>query len=1026
MVPMGHVEHHDGNLHAKSQGPEQLALIRRTSTARSEVDIPIPVPEASLSHVLSIVALFRGEGADTKSDNAPTELAQREWMLPTFLRSFTHYDYRAVLEEVSEAKDPQTCAWIFDTEEMKRWTRSHNPPIQVLWFTGHPGIGKTTLASHVVEKLRVPQELGIDLSSMVIYSFCHYQKNYTPSMVLSVAIHQILHENPILQRFAFQEDVLECFGSSHNRIMKGKHRSSSTLWRLFNALVNHSGLGVVFFVIDAFNLLDEAGQIELAGLFCRRSQDRNNRTELKLFITTLPGNHTSTIMSKWLAKCQDTLQHMEAIQHEAMLSQDIENFIRREKARIKSVQGYLKPELDLVDAHLATYEQKSFLPVSLYFKQLEKSRPKDIGEVLLGVSQDLSIFYRNLVSQFPPELLSVRSALMTFVTYAFRPFDIEELAFACRWEEYGLEMTSPFAPEQKNPLDAEYIHRTKVDAERYFPLLKIRQGVASFFHDSIREYITKRAAGSKEFLILGCEEAHSQLALLCIKTILYKSKLQTPESWTSSSSNPRLNPTDHVFLSYALQFWLKHLREAVRPDASIANIDKSLLSAVKDMVQLWSSRSSAKGFREVMLAEYDITHGTEGPLQDLTPLEVLSAFGLEPFLRLYVSVLPTDTLRRMSRFVGKAINLSIQGGHHGCLEILRSSFNITSLEGDQYKTVIADSARSGGANMLEKVLMLRRSTILELVDALIAAFMNGNEKSLHQLVKDRSVFLDRNHFGMNALHVLFAYKFAALDTAHSAKPVIKVCLAICEYLIDQGISISSRDSSGYTALHWACRSTVFCVRAVIEFLVSRGADVYDRCLSGLTSLHLAAYYAKSSDALECLLQLGTNDLLGVASLGRMTPLHWAITRPSQTMEGSDISYEVIEFLLRHGADIRAPNSRGITALEWGGQHRGVMLQDIYSGLQGVDLISISYNPNTGVAMLWAAWADVNPEMLIQVVQAFSERSDEGTSMPRLEASTSAPRLEPSINAAHPTQTRKSFRKQLKRIQRFLMPHKRAV
>ncbi|KAH6866192.1 ankyrin repeat-containing domain protein, partial [Thelonectria olida] len=137
------------------------------------------------------------------------------------------------------------------------------------------------------------------------------------------------------------------------------------------------------------------------------------------------------------------------------------------------------------------------------------------------------------------------------------------------------------------------------------------------------------------------------------------------------------------------------------------------------------------------------------------------------------------------------------------------------------------------------------------------------------------------------------------------------------YLIDNGVSASSRDNYGFTALHWACRSSAFCQIGIIEFLVARGADPHAQNITGLTPLHLAAFYSRNIEALQCLLELGTNNLLGVASRGRMTPLHWAVGRPTRRdTEGEDSTKAVIEFLLRRGADIRAQNLRGITPLEW--------------------------------------------------------------------------------------------------------------
>lgn len=1004
---------------------DMIGQVRRTNSTNSEVDIALP--EFSGRQLISLIMGSRA-GADNYGGAIPQELLNNEWMLPSFLKSFKHYDYRADLEEISETRDPYTFQWVFGTEEMEWFAADRDALVEILWLTGHPGIGKSTLASYVVHELHSPEEVGFKNSSVVLYSFCHYQRNYTPSMVLAVAIHQVLYRYPDSQRFALNEDIRECVGSTQNHIRKAKHRGSWTLWRLLNVLINHIGVDEVYFVIDAFNVLEEDAQKELLSRFATKAPGKKTKTKLKLFITSTPSIHAKNMQVQWSTKCPDTLKVMDATKYEDEFDRDIEDLIARETKRIKEVQGYSKANCDLIDAHLSTYEHKRFLPVKLYFKQLEVNSPKKVGEILHNVSRDISSLYENLVKQLPEQLLSDRSSLVTFITYAYRTLSIQELAFSCKLDELGIDQKVPFAPEKENPLKSEYIKMIRIEAERYFPMLKIRQDQVTFFHDSIRQYVLARTSETHDSLISSPVEAHTQLALLCIRTILYKSELQTPESWRSSSVR-RLIPNEHVFLSYAMQFWLKHVQQAVPNDTPIDKLDKRLLGAVKDMIRLWSASSSAVGFREVMLAEFNMTHDFGSAIHDLTPLEVLSALGLEPFLRLFVTVLHPS--RSVNRCVENAVKLAIKGGHDGCFSILKETFDITSLEGDQYENVLIDSARSGRPHMIEEVRKLRLLKITEMVEALIASFVNGDQEFLSALTRDKSIFSERNHFGMNALHAVFAYASGKqTNDINKGKWRIGAYVAICGYLIENGVRVSSRDNYGHTPLHWACRDRNFCTRPIIEFLVSRGASVFDCTLSGLTAFHFAAYYAQDTDALQCLIELGTNSLLGVASRGRMSPLHWAITRPKGFDDDSTTS--VMEFLLRHGADIRAENLGGISPLEWGGVYRGELLQVLYSGLQGVDLISISitYNPNTAVAIYWAAWSDVDLETLEDLAPALHVEDVtrvlepvQGTSMPL------SPRIQLLGAQIHPAvssraelvsqqvtpQARRRFRERLKHI-----------
>lgn len=135
---------------------------------------------------------------------------------------------------------------------------------------------------------------------------------------------------------------------------------------------------------------------------------------------------------------------------------------------------------------------------------------------------------------------------------------------------------------------------------------------------------------------------------------------------------------------------------------------------------------------------------------------------------------------------------------------------------------------------------------------------------------------------MTALHAIFAYhKEGVTDRVLVSSPsAIGVTLAICGFLIENGVSVSLRDNYGFTALHWAYRSDHLCQKEVIEFLLERGADLHAQSITGLTPLHLAAYCSRNTDALQCLLNWSANNrLLGITSRGRMSPLHWAVSRP---------------------------------------------------------------------------------------------------------------------------------------------------
>lgn len=109
----------------------------------------------------------------------------------------------------------------------------------------------------------------------------------------------------------------------------------------------------------------------------------------------------------------------------------------------------------------------------------------------------------------------------------------------------------------------------------------------TFFHDSLRDFFLQCADHEANFLVTSHEEVHTQLSLICIETILYKSTFQVPEIWQhDADSKYGLLINKHIFLSYAIGFWLMHFQQAVPNGTSIECINKQLIIAVKGIIDL--------------------------------------------------------------------------------------------------------------------------------------------------------------------------------------------------------------------------------------------------------------------------------------------------------------------------------------------------------------------------------------------------------------------------------------------------------
>ncbi|KAK0710047.1 hypothetical protein B0T26DRAFT_874976 [Lasiosphaeria miniovina] len=729
---------------------------------------------------------------------------------------------------------------------------------------------------------------------------CHHQKNYSASMVISTLIHQLLRQYHTLQAFAYETDKLDCLGSNKSSIMKGKHRSASILWHLLFEMIQNSGMNMIYIIIDALNECQEGSANEL---------------------------------SQWNTKYPGTFLHMSALDFDNQINGDIKNFVRMEMKRIRRLRGYSGSEVERIEKQLAENESKNFLAVSLIFKQLEKVAPSQLDGVLDGVSNDLGEFYRSLVSKLPAHLRSEPSSLVTRVMYSRRPFTLAELAYAIDGQQRG-------AGSQKVVADDD-ISRARSRIEMFFPALKIHQNnTLSFFHYTIRDFILKQASfGRTNFFVSSGKTGHRDLAILCLREIIIRCGMEVAPCYTS----PRLQESvvsSHTFLSYAIHFWHMHLREAVPPDTPVDQIYSEAVVSVKDLVELWKDPKT-KNYRQLMISCCGLKT-LEHRDSDPVPLEILSAIGAEPMLRLYLRKCEeAATIPVVRPYAARVIGVAIKEGNEDVLATLLDAFEISSLDGEEYATALQDSAWSGKPRIVERVRKLRRNRTRQVISALIAAFIQGEQASLDHLAEDGSLFVDRNHFGMTALHALFAYDKTdsnPIGQQNYAK-AMGIVRAIASYLLQHG------------------------------FLVSRGAEPHHQNITGLTPLHLAAYRTRNADAIKCLLELGGSSLISKVSHGVMTPLHWAMTRRSPVMvlhDGweAEYTYEIIRTLLRAGANPLAVNRWGLTAVEYARMCR-YDWQWIFAGLDGVDYISITYSASPQ-ELMWQAWHRVDDVVAVSI------------------------------------------------------------
>ncbi|KAH0541695.1 hypothetical protein FGG08_003858 [Glutinoglossum americanum] len=900
--------------------PQPPGQLIRRDTAVSSVDIPL-LPEA-----VSLSALGVGEQRNFSFlFSHSSEMPLMQLVIPSYVRSFRHYDYEKGFERIDRERHPNTCQWISQNENIKWWSASRRNSL--LWLSGDPGLGKSTLLTYLTHLLRGrPRHLNVGKNSAVIYSFCNEQANNTGSMVLSVAIHQMLTQFPHLQHRAYEPDQAHCLGNTRWRVTKGKHRSVAGLWHLLCQLAKESRLSRVFLIVDALDECDKGSQVELIQLFYRAVPC------LKVLVSSRPSEELRTAFSKWMTHSPETIKCLKAEDEEAHVNDDIDRYIHGEVERIGKLRGHSPQQSKMIIERLAQDRSRIFLPVALLFNRLELEPTSELARVLEETPNDLQVLYERLLSQIPSSVRSRPSAIFKYLIHACTPLTVRELAFASSTDQdraHCEEMMAGF-------LSDSHLTSFRKDLLLYGPILRIRQDddTVNFIHVSVKEFLVERSLSPMEPFLIEPRQAQKGIAADCLKLLLSKAHLVFPGPWDRGFIDAPMAP-EHVLLGYASQYWYEHLKQATLFMPSVEDVDPELLSLARDLADLWKYPSTL-GFRALLLSRSGFHGLNKQELEKISPIEVFSALGLSSFLQVLLREI-TGSASYLMPSTMSALTLAIKGGHESTVDIIVDRFKISSLESPAFGDVVADSAWTGRPGPLRKVLELRKARTHKLVEATTAAFLTGQHATLAALTADRSIFEDRNQFDMTVLHVLFVKNLQNYQLAPDT------ALAIALYYITNKVDIKATDVLGNTALHYACWGRYFCTAELIRGLVEKGADIHCRNYGGLTPFHFAARYVKRLDAIEALLQIGGNGIVAAASNGKMTPLHWAVARWCGL--GYEDSEPVIRTLLSRGADMQATNSRGATPLQLAsGSAMRYVLQSVYARLDGIQHISVNYNP----------------------------------------------------------------------------------
>ncbi|KAI5460978.1 WD40-repeat-containing domain protein [Mariannaea sp. PMI_226] len=295
--------------------------------------------------------------------------------------------------------------WILHHDDFQRWR--NDPQSQLLWITGDPGKGKTMLLCGVLDELE--KEHGTSLSYFLCQATEARLSNATA--VLRGLIYLLVEKQPSLISY-----VREKYDHAGKQAFEDGN-AWEVLSKILTAMLDDPRLHGAILVVDG---IDEC---------------RTNRNQLLDFIT-----RTSRV--KWIVSSrnwpdieerlhsvkQKTRLHLE--QNKESVSAAVRIYIQHKLAALVEQKKYDDETRDIVERHLVSSANDTFLWVALVCQELQTTDVWDVPDVIDKMPAGLEALYDRMLRHIQslerrnPEMC--RQVLST-VAVAFRPLRLEEL-----------------------------------------------------------------------------------------------------------------------------------------------------------------------------------------------------------------------------------------------------------------------------------------------------------------------------------------------------------------------------------------------------------------------------------------------------------------------------------------------------------------------------------------------------------------------------------------------------------------------
>lgn len=398
-------------------------------------------------------------------------------------------DYKSSLPSRVEG----TCQWILSNTQYRDWNLQQQTCL--LWISGYPGSGKTTLSAYLMEFLGSGERSPASRTTLC-YFFCDEKidTQRDAMAILRSLIHQLL-----LRRKKLVKYVKRAYDFHGPQL----EQNLDELWRIFIAIASDERVGPVSVVVDAMDECEEKtrdrflrNMIKLVG---KPDSPGARAPCIKFLVTSRPflgRRYTSNLLQ--IDPSEDCVDQ----DLKMVIQAKVDGIVQRTRCS-PEVRGYLEKAL-------YSKADRTFLWVTLVLYLLEKSlvaSQKDFKLIVDQLPKTLTEIYERYLQGIPMNYQPLAKKLLHLIVGSSRPLALQEIRIVIAIERHHHTLSD--VEEDAQPNVQETIEGV------LGPLVRIMNSQVYLVHLSLKEYLQDLASQTENPLAAkyGVDSIRANLAV---------------------------------------------------------------------------------------------------------------------------------------------------------------------------------------------------------------------------------------------------------------------------------------------------------------------------------------------------------------------------------------------------------------------------------------------------------------------------------------------------------------------------------